>query len=310
MKTPATFLVTVALLLSMQTIAGAVCLEVDVNVFHELLAGSDVLKRGADDHARFAAENPNNATMATVATNSRLACSEGYGYSYPASLFVNMEEDGSIERYRVEYIEPSVDIGDPSFTPQNPPIKYTDHITIIRTPENRYLARRAIQSGEVFEEIHPSYQLHTVDAEMWFRPYELYLDLLGSDRTPNLITSSFRRYEVDQPFRGFIEMSTDNREVRLYAGDVNEAKEYLQMTMESSDHRHRFPTKVSCWIKGQMRTTLYMTIKRTVNADEVDGLLTIPEPGEELQKRLEQRRREKESRSAPPAPGEGQNEWR
>jgi len=284
-------------------------LEVDVNIFHELLAGSDVLKRGADDHARFAAENPSNATMARVATNSRLACSEGYGYSYPASLFVDMEEDGSIQRYRVEYIEPSVDIGDPSFTPQNPPIKYTDHITIIRTPENRYLASRTIQSGKVFEEIYPVRQLHTVDAEMWFRPYELYLDVLGSDKTPNLVTSSFKRYEIDKPFRGVIEISTDNREVRLYAGDVNEPREYVEMTMEL-DHHHPFPAIISCWIKGQMRTTLYMTVKRSVGLDEADRLLTIPELGEDLQKRLEQRRREKKSRSAPPAPGEGQNEWR
>ncbi len=281
MKTPATFLVTVALLLSMQTTAGAVCLEVEMNIRVEVPPHSNIMKRGVDNIEQLAAANPGDATIARQLINKKLLYENGCRYSFSALLFVHLHEDGSINRYRLQYRQPIINTFDLSFTPSNPSIEYKEEIIIIRDENKEYLCYSMLENEQVYEQTVPvvskSPQARSLEKpEFWLPLFDWYIRLANSERTPNLSTEAFDRYEVTEPFVGTIEISQDQKEVRFYEGSIDDPTSHSVIRLIEYEGS-MVPLIMQSSTKGAEEVSQYFAIKRELDADECSRLLNIPE---------------------------------
>ncbi|MFH1740263.1 MAG: hypothetical protein ABIH23_14740 [bacterium] len=254
----------------------AVCLEVEMNVCVELLPQNEVLKTAAESAATFAEQYPDNATMAIAATNTQMAFQSGLQYSFPASLFVDLAEDGSIERCRIEYLAPGIDNSNPSFTPQNPPIKYKFRITIIRDAGRRYISYYWLDTGKLSQEVQSADSTPQLgQAELWIRPYGACVAAARSGDTPSLTTSSFRRYDIEEPFEATVELTNDGREMRLYSGEISDPRTYVLIQMGSHEG-YPFPLVVESQSKGGFKNTSYFSVTQVLSDEESQELFVIP----------------------------------
>ena len=279
MKTLTTFLAAVAFLLSMQTTAGAVCLEVEMNICVEVPPQSDTWKRLADRSAKFAAEDPDDAAQAMEAMNAKFLCESGYRRSYPALLYVALAEDGSIDRYRIEYVSQSIDLHDPSFTSSDLPLVNVARVIIIRDPSKKYFRYCDVETGETTREKVVDLNTGSPEAdtletpESWVLPFNSYIRLVNSDRSPSLSAASFDRYEVTEPFTGRVEILRDREQVRFYSGDATDPSAVLELT----DYKgNTFPLVVEESTSGIQKTTYRFTVKRELDSNQYNVLLKIP----------------------------------
>jgi len=280
MKTLTTFLAAVAFLLSMQTTAGAVCLEVEMNICHEEFVHSDIAKRGLDAAERMASEEPENATLSTQLINSRLLFEQGYQYSHPAILLVNLDDDGWIKEYRLDFPNPVLAILDPSFSADDVPLKYDNRKTVIRNAEQQlYVAEWSMDTHELRSEELSSSPNSFEAGESWYGAYVLFEEVVKEGKSPTLTTSSFKRYEIARGDGVTIDISTDGSEVRLYYGNVEHPLSYCVIRL-TRYNGHDFPWMIEQWVRNVCKKTFYFNDKRILDDEkEARELLTIPEAG-------------------------------
>lgn len=262
---------------AVQHVAHAVTLEVALNVCVEVLPRGDMLKPSAKFARERAEANPDDPTLARTAINYELAIQNGFQYSYPADLFVDLTGDGSVSRYRIDFLQPTINIFDPSFTPQNPTIEYKDRVTIIRNGKKKYVLSQNMESGSQSESVILEEQdsapspFETV--EIWYPVFNFYMDLLSGVRNPYLTTAAFERYEVDGTL---IELSTDKLSARFVSGSIGAPDSYGVLKLTSYG-RHPFPLTFESWWKNVRSVRMYFTVTRELNGEEAKRLFEIPE---------------------------------
>ncbi len=215
------------------TYADVYKLEAIVKV--EVKADNQALQRYANLAGNIAGKTSSGDDI-TAAINANLILKNGYQYSFPVVYFVDLDSNGCVLRYRVDAIEPVLDMYDPSFTRENPAIKVNKFSSTIgdyalqeKVIINKDLNEKVtgIEYGQKIYQIGPT--------ETWLTTFNQYQKIKKDNPAPKTIVGQTELYEIpvkqDKTIK--MEKSSDGKKVQFYVNELSDKKEYYVMEFEN-----------------------------------------------------------------------------
>ena len=246
----------VLFILGMTQISRSDIIKVEGSVEIIELPGSSANMYFADQAASLATANPSNKEVLNQAINQAQIATQGIQYTFPFTMYLDLGVNGSVQKYRIEYLNPVVMINDPAFTPQTPILNYNEQITVVFDGKQRCVERYSFERDDVRVETKEATirdllegKINTTQPELIISNFAGYHQYAIQTKTPESTIGEFDVYDMNQ---SKIWVSKDGQQIK----NISEMEGYgsEMLLNKPSDFTYQFLQSLTVktpnrWIK-------------------------------------------------------------
>jgi hypothetical protein len=225
--------------------------------------------------AKFNHEIQSDAQNNIAVVNASVIFNNGYQISYPGKYFVEYDNAGKIKSYRYEYVEPVLNLLDPSFDPQNPSLLLDKKkIVIADIPrQKKVIITEGIDGKQ--EKIEDKIPLNSIDpGESWIDSLTHYKEFEEKGLQPKIVIGAIQSFEFENAAQKVITLKKEGKKVAL-SMDSEQDNSALSETFTLSDDGKCF-TEFSRSMKDSV-TSIILTNPKNLSEEEGRNHIAFPE---------------------------------
>ncbi len=256
--------------------------ELDATISVTSFPGNERMKHYTRIYRKMAKQGIADGTAtATFMANYEMAASEGFQYSYPVKFTLDIDTEGDINRYRVDYFEPVIRPDDPAFKPSKPAISYMYRVTVIVNAKNRYEQQDPVDGGPEVQWIHDISGFAVKQPESWIPALARYRKIRDESPISSLTTTTGTVSEYDLYGGLQLTESDDGRSVLMIFGEP-ESPEYAARFVfpDSTSFPFRLPSVYETKRRDRL-VVCSLGVPQTLAPERGEDVLTIPDVDEE-----------------------------